>query len=328
MSILRCDFGLGEYIAWKHPESTPPFGSQVIVNQSQQAALFTSGELVAILDSGAHSLKTINLPVVQGLFQDKKETVPVEIWFVNKTSSTSFRWGTKNPIQVQDKKYGVLVPIGSYGSYELKIVDIQSFLLRLVGVKDSYTLEELKEYLYPFVERELKASIAKASKETDIFAISSIINSLSAQLQTALSKRFAVYGIRLEDFFIQSLSILSNDPSFTEIKSAIAKAAATRLQADAISDSESGYRIERSFDVLEKLAGNENGLAATFANAAIGLGAGLDLSSSLRNEIALQKDTQGESIPKRIEVLKELLEKGFISEEEYKAKRQSIIEEL
>ena len=62
MSILRCDLPLDDYIVWRHPESSPEFGSQIIVSQSQQVALLASGELVAILDPGAHTLETANIP--------------------------------------------------------------------------------------------------------------------------------------------------------------------------------------------------------------------------------------------------------------------------
>ena len=71
-------------------------------------------------------------------------------------------------MQVRDKQFGLLVPIGSYGNYELQIRDVQAFLLKLVGVSQSYSISDLREYLYPLVERETKDAIAELAVEADV----------------------------------------------------------------------------------------------------------------------------------------------------------------
>ena len=111
MSVLRCDLPLDDYIVWRHPESSPAFGSQIIVSQSQQVALLASGELVAILEPGAHTLETANIPGIKNFLQSGVDSFPFDIWFFNKTASTNFRWGTKTPVQVRDKQFGLLVPL-------------------------------------------------------------------------------------------------------------------------------------------------------------------------------------------------------------------------
>ena len=95
MSVLRCDLPLDDYIVWRHPESSPGFGSQIIVSQSQQVALLASGELVAILEPGSHTLETANIPGIKNFLQSGVDSFPFDIWFFNKTASTNFRWGTK-----------------------------------------------------------------------------------------------------------------------------------------------------------------------------------------------------------------------------------------
>ena len=81
MSVLRCDLPLDDYIVWRHPESSPGFGSQIIVSQSQQVALLASGELVAILDPGAHTLETANIPGIKNFLQSGVDSFPLIFGF-------------------------------------------------------------------------------------------------------------------------------------------------------------------------------------------------------------------------------------------------------
>ena len=329
MSVIKCDLPIDEYLVWRHPDSSPVYGSQVIVNQSQQAALFSSGELVTILEPGAHTLETANIPIINKFFQSGKESFPFEIWFVNKTASTNFNWGTKTPVQVRDKQFGLLVPIGSYGNYELKIKDIQKFILKLVGVSESYSLDQLRKYLYPLIERESKDAIAELAVAGDVFTLATELNELSEIIRNNLLEKLSSYGIYLTDFYVQNISILSSDPSFEQIKKALAESAAIKTKAKAIEESESGYKTERTLDVLEKLAQNESGAASAFAGAGLGLGAGLNLGNQFAN---MTQSTNQKSINQppleRLKALKELLDADAISKDEYEDKKKSILEEL
>ena len=329
MSVLKCDLPLDGYIVWKHPDESPGFGSQVIVNQSQQAALFSSGELVTLLDPGAHTLETANIPVIKNFLQSGIDSYPFEIWFVNKTASTNFNWGTKTPVQVRDNQYGLLVPIGSYGNYEIKIKDIQKFILKLVGVNQTYTIERLRQYLYPLVERESKDAIAELATTADVFTLATELNELSEVIQNNLKDKLSSYGILLTDFFVQNISILSTDSSFEQIKKAIAESAAIKAKAKAIEESQSGYKTERTLDVLEKLAQNDSGAASAFAGAGLGLGAGLNLGNEFANLTQNTNTTSNNSsVVDRLKSLKELLDSDIITKEDYENKKKSILEEL
>ena len=332
MSIIRCDLNPEDFLVWRHPDKSPVFGSQVIVSQSQQAAVLASGQLISILEPGSHTLETANFPGITTFLQDGKNSFPFDIWFVNKVASTNFRWGTKTPLQIKDKEYGLLVPIGSYGSYECVVKDIQAFILRIVGTRFSYSIAELKDYLLPVVERETKDAIAEESSSSDVFNISTQLNEISAKIKNNLTDKFKTYGIDLKDFYAQSISILSDDPSFEQLKAAIADAASIKLRGKAVEESESGYRTERSLDVLEKLAANEGGAASAFAGAGLGLGAGLNMGNKFM-EMSESKTSQGQvpnkkSAAERLKELKDLLDLGAITQEEFAAKKTSILDEL
>ena len=329
MTILRCDLPPEDFLIWRHPEKSQVFGSQIIVSQTQEAVVLASGELVSVLPPGAHTLKTANIPVLKNFIQDGENSFPFDIWFVNKVSSTNFKWGTKSPIQIKDNNYGLLIPLGSYGSYECVIKDFQSFLLRVVGTRYKYSIDDLKDYLLPLVERETKDAIAEEASSKDVFNISTELNEISEKIKTNLKEKFNNYGLNLRDFYVQSISILSTDKSFEKLKEAIAESASIRMKAKAVEASEAGYKTERTLDVLEKLAGNEGGAASAFAGAGLGLGAGLNVGNKfmeMSDSSAKKENTK--SAVDRLKDLKELLDLGAISQEEYDSKKKSILDEL
>ena len=329
MSILRCDLPPEEYLVWRDPDQSPIFGSQLIVSQTQEAIILASGELISVLQPGAHTLKTANIPVLKKFIQDGDNSFPFDIWFVNKTYSTNFKWGTKTPVQIKDNNYGLLIPIGSHGSYECYIDDFQSFLLRIVGTRYKYSIYDLKDYLLPLVERETKDAIAEEASSRDVFNISTELNEISHKIRSNLKDKFKSYGLNLRDFYVQSINILSNDPSFEKLKEAIAESTKIKLKAKAVEASESGYKTERTLDVLEKLATNEGGAASAFAGAGLGLGAGLNVGNKFMEMSGQSPSVENKkSAVERLKDLKDLLDLGAISQEDYDSKKKSILEEL
>ena len=196
-------------------------------------------------------------------------------------------------------------------------------------MSQSYSISDLREYLYPLVERETKDAIAELAVEADVFTLATELNEISETVQNNLSEKFLSYGLALKDFFVQSISVLSDDPSFEQIKNAIAESAAIRMKASAVEQSESGYRTERSLDVLEKLAGNEGGAASAFAGAGLGLGAGLNIGNQFTE---MSKPAAANSSPstlvERLKALKDLLDAGAITQADYDQKKESILSEL
>ena len=82
----------------------------------------------------------------------------------------------------------------------------------------------------------------------------------------------------LGDFYIQDISPIEDEQLIT-YKNAIAEGAKIRVKGQAIQETEAGYRAERTYNTLDKLAENEGSTSSAFAGAGIGLGAGLGLGS-------------------------------------------------
>jgi len=333
MAIISCNLDPSTFLVWKYSDENPTFGSQVIVSQTQQAILLASGKLVDILQPGAHTLETANIPVLKDFIQDNEKAFPFEIWFLNKIALTDFKWGTTTPISVFDPQTKLPIKLGSYGSYKARINDPQAFLLQIVGVRTVFTVQSLKQFLLPHIERDTKSTIAQESEKGNIFGLVAKAKNISTIIKENLNETFKEYGLILGDFYIQDISPIEDEQLLT-YKNAIAEGAKIRAKGKAIQETEAGYRAERTYNTLDKLAANEGGTSSAFTGAGIGLGAGLGLGGKFMDltntnvnpnpEIKSNTKTPTE----RIIELKELLKNELISQEEFDQKKKLIIDEL
>ena len=131
----------------------------------------------------------------------------------------------------------------------------------------------------PHVERDTKTEIAQAvAKEGKVFGLVAQAKNISEKIKNNLNETFKSYGLILGDFYIQDISPIE-DEQLKMYKNAIAEGAKIRVTGKAIEDTESGYRAERTYNTLDKLAANEGGSSSAFTGAGIGLGAGLGLGN-------------------------------------------------
>ena len=73
IDVLKYD-GPNDVLIWKwrsesnsSREQELRMGSQLVVNQSQEACFYKGGELLDVFGPGTHTLSTKNLPVLSGL---------------------------------------------------------------------------------------------------------------------------------------------------------------------------------------------------------------------------------------------------------------------
>ena len=60
------------YLIWKHPNRNLSIGSQIIVNESEEALLFENGQLLHVLKAGKHKINSGNIPGLDGLIRRRQ----------------------------------------------------------------------------------------------------------------------------------------------------------------------------------------------------------------------------------------------------------------
>ena len=346
VTTLNCQ-ATTDFLAWKHPESVISIGSQIIVNEAQEALLFENGVLLSTLPPGRHMVETGNIPGLEGIIQrafNNTSPIQVEVWFLNKAASFDYKWGTQ--LQLRDNEHGLLVPLGARGSYALRISDPASFVMQMVLPNTSFKTEEVRRNMLPLVERNLKDYIAEevVKKQADIFTIASELMEISAGVKQSLTSEMGRFGFELVDFYVQALDVVSDDPSFQAIKEGLAQAATLRVRAKAAADVGNFYQMERSLDALNTAAGNEGGLAGTLLAGGLGLGigsqAGAQMGQAINNATAIPQQqppqpqaqapaaSSAEDPMARLQKLKTMLDAGLITQEDFDAKKNDILSQM
>ncbi len=319
MAILTIEsISSKDYLVWRYPKREISLGSQVIVNESEQALLFENGKLLHVLKAGRHLIESGNIPGIDGVLRrsiGNNSPIKIDIWFVSKTSSTDYKWGVQ--LRVKDTTHQLIVPVGSYGSMMLRIDDPASLVIQVVGKDLLLTKSHLREFLLPSIERSLKDYISEKIKKgtIDIFNIDSVLVEASEQTKSSLIKSFERFGLRLLDFYIQGIEVIGDNPEYVKIKEALTEAASLRIRAKAASETKGFYEQERTLDAIDKVVEKDTTVASRLISQGLG---GMNLSKN--NSSIANSETK-----KKLLELKELHDSGLISDDEYKKKRMNLL---
>ena len=302
-----------DYLIWKYPNREIEVGSQVIVNESEEALLFENGQLIEILDAGRHVIESGNIPGMDGIIRrsiGNNSPIKIDIWFVSKVVSTDYKWGVQ--LQVKDNTHQLIVPVGSYGSILLRIEDPASLVLQVVGKKKQMSKDELKDFLMPSIERSLKEYIAEKIKEgtLDVFNIETILGEASNDTKDSLEVLFERFGLKVIEFFIQGIEVIGDNPEYKKIKESLADAASLRIRAKAASDTKGFYQEEKTLNALNKAAEKD-----------------FSMANDLLNKRSTSKGNK-KTLKDKLSDLKELLDSDLISKEEYNEKRLKLLDEI
>ena len=133
--------------AWRFPETNLSTYTQLIVQESQEAILFSKGQIVGKFGPGKHTLSTENLPIIRSLYGipfGGKNPFTAEVWFVNKLQPYNLPWSIDR-MTIHDIDYNTQLPLTASGQYGLKVVDAEQFLVKVVGTKSGFTQDDLTE---------------------------------------------------------------------------------------------------------------------------------------------------------------------------------------
>lgn len=256
----------------RFPSDEIRLGSQLIVYPSQTAFFVKGGQICDEFTSGTYTIKSENIPLLGKIIDipfNKETPFKADVWFVNQISLLDCKWGTATPLQIEDPKYEVIVPIRSFGQYGFRISEPRTFLEKLVGNMPIFATTKIVEYYRGVILSKLTAIIYDKLKEDglSVLNINAKVDELSSYAKDRISEVFRQYGIEIELFSIISISVQEDDPSFQRLKEA--KDAAAKIKIIG----RENYQMTRSFDVLENAAKNEGGTVG----AAVGIGAGVSI---------------------------------------------------
>ncbi|PCE62921.1 SPFH domain-containing protein [Sediminicola luteus] len=182
-------------------------GAQLIVREGQTAVFINEGQLADVFGPGTYTLNTQNLPILATLKGWKygfNSPFKAEVYFVNTRLFTDEKWGTKNPIMLNDDRFG-LVEIRAFGTYSFKIEDAGKFVVDVVGTDANFTNYEVNEHLKSLIVTRFTDTVGEANIPLELYAANT--SELSETCQEVMQPEFGRVGILLERFYIENVSM-------------------------------------------------------------------------------------------------------------------------
>jgi membrane protease subunit (stomatin/prohibitin family) len=271
--------GNSSELVWKFPSENLRFGTQLVVKPGQVAFFVKGGKILDEVKEGTVTLKSGNLPLLTTLLSlpfGGDTPFQAEVWFVNLLSKLNNPWGTARPIQLEDPKYGVVVPVRAFGQFGFRVSDPRKFLETIVGTARVFTAMQITDYFKGTLLSSVNSNIGKAvvRQNISLLQISAFLDELSGFCKEKISIDLHQFGVEMVNFYFQSINIPDEDPSFIKLKEIKAKAAELNVIGRDI------YQLDKSMDVLKTAAGNE-GLAGMVMSSGMGAGMGLMMGAQL-----------------------------------------------
>ena len=135
--------------AWKYPSNELCTGTQLIVNESQEAILFKGGQALDVFSAGRHTLTTKNIPILNKLTNipfGGQSPFTAKVWYINKIHSLDIKWGTMVPISLFDPFLMIEVKVKSFGQFGIQIDNSKKFLEKLVGTLPIFDKNNIVTY--------------------------------------------------------------------------------------------------------------------------------------------------------------------------------------
>jgi len=283
IDVIKYD-GSPDVFAWKHPETELGTWSQLIVNQTQEAVLFKDGKALDLFGAGRYTLSTKNIPILNKIINlpfGGDSPFAAEVWYVNKVNALDVKWGTASPLQLQDPKYNIIVPVRAYGQMGIQIQDSRKFLVKLVGTLTEFNQANLVNYFRGLIAMNINSMLTSylTIKKISVLEINAFIGEMSEHFKKNCAPIFAEYGISLHSLYIHNVNLPEGDSSVQRLREALAR----KAEMDILGYT---YQQERSFDTLEGAAKNEGSSQAGLMGAGLGLGMGYGIGGPIGNEMS------------------------------------------
>lgn len=324
MEVLEFFDNSGNTMIKRVPEDGPAeikWGAQLTVRESQEAVFFRDGKALDVFKVGRHILQTQNIPVISkwvtSFGYGKNSPFRSEVYFVSKNLFPNQKWGTKEPILFRDSELK-MIRLRSFGIFSIQIADSMLFLNKVVGTRGIYMDSDIQDYLKNIIISKFATVIGEELKT--VFDMPSSYEDLSLILRAKLQLEFEGLGLYLHDFYINSISVPEEVQSMIDQRSG--------MSAVGNMDEFMKYKIAMSIENASQNQGDSGNMTGAGLGAGIGLGMGFSMPQMIQQSMMSSSNTQNEkeSPMDKLKKLKELLDLGVISQDEFNEKKSKLMD--
>lgn len=256
------------FYKWQNQEIKK--GSKLIIRPGQDAIFMYNGVVEGIFeDEGSYDIESDIIPFLTTLKSFKfgfNTPLRAEVLFIN-TKEVLVKWGTKNALNLPAQGLPGGMPIRAFGTFNCKIADHAVVIDKLAGIRQIYTVDDVKERIIASLDQLLMSWIAKEGR--DMFNLQADARSIAKGIESDLDMDMRKIGIAITEFTIESFSYPE------EIKKMQEKAAAQSM----IGDMNKYTQVAAADGMSKGRAGG--GLAADMVNVQMGMAIGQQMVNQM-----------------------------------------------
>lgn len=212
---------------WKWQNQEIKKGSKLIIRPGQDAIFLYNGRVEGVFeDEGSFDVESDIIPFLSTLKSFKfgfNNPLRAEVLFIN-TKELLVKWGTKNAINLPAPGLPGGMPVRAFGTFSCKITDHDVLIDKLAGIRQTYSVNDVKERIVSNLDQLLMSWIGKEGR--DMFNLQMDAAKIAEGIRTDLDYDMCKIGISITDFNIESFSYPE------EIKKMQEKAAAQAMVGD------------------------------------------------------------------------------------------------
>jgi membrane protease subunit (stomatin/prohibitin family) len=305
-------------------------GSQLIVEESQQAVFFRDGKALDTFGPGRHTLATQNVPILATVLSIPfGGTSPFQaaVMFVSTKTFLDLKWGTKEPVIFRDKELA-MVRLRAFGKFAVRVVNAQVFVNSVVGSRGMYTSQAVEDYFRDVIVARLTDVLGE--NLTSIFDLPKLYDELAMGLKSRVADDFNKYGIELVDLFMGAITPPEEVQKMIDERSGMG--ALGNLD---------NYMKFKTAQAIGDAANQPGGSVGATVGLGMGAGIGAMLPGMMRDAMQsapaaapaapapVAAPAPAENpVAAKLRQLKGMMDEGLISQDEFNAKRQKLLDEM
>jgi membrane protease subunit (stomatin/prohibitin family) len=198
------DFANAEDIAYRFPNLSLKYGSQVIVKENQWAVFFRDGKAYDILGPGRHTITSNNIPLLTGALKALRiigDIFDCEVVFVSNSQFQGKFGGQAYSAPSGNIQYQA--ELGYYGYLLYKVEDPKLFVVEFFGNRGAGTSRDVENYIRGFINERVIDEFANH----DIFNVVKNVDEITDKVALIIKDEAARIGLKIIDTVFEGVKI-------------------------------------------------------------------------------------------------------------------------
>ena len=198
------DFASAEDIAYRFPNLSLKYGSQVIVKENQWAVFFRDGKAYDIFGPGRHTITSNNIPLLTGALKALRiigDIFDCEVVFVSNSQFQGKFGGQAYSAPSGNIQYQA--ELGYYGYLLYKVEDPKLFVVEFFGNRGAGTSRDVENYIRGFINERVIDEFANH----DIFNVVKNVDETTDKVALIIKDEAARIGLKIIDTVFEGVKI-------------------------------------------------------------------------------------------------------------------------